>query len=64
MTIYKVIDTNTDTSIYCEFDDTAFNVAAVMAYSKYRSSSLESLVDTFSENKEYRSIKIEEIYVI
>ena len=64
MTIYKVIDTNTDTSIYCEFDDTAFNIAAVMAYSKYRSSSLESLVDTFSENKEYRSIKIEEIYVI
>lgn len=64
MTIYKVTDTNTDTSIYCEFDDTAFNVAAVMAYAKYRSSSLESLVDTFSENKEYNSIKIEEIYVI
>ena len=64
MTMYKVIDTNTDTSIYCEFDDTAFKVAAVMAYAKYRSSSLESLVDPFSENKEYRGIKIEEIYVI
>ena len=66
MTIYKVTDTNTNTSIYCEFDDTAFNIAAVMLYTKpsFRSSSLESLVDTFSENKEYGGIKIEEIYVI
>ena len=66
MTIYKVTDTKTDTSVYCEFDDTAFNIAAVMLYIKpsFRSSSLESLVDTFSENKEYGGIKIEEIYVI
>ena len=66
MTMYKVTDTNTDTSIYCEFDDTACNIAAVMLYTKpsFRSSSLESLVDTFSENKEYCGIKIEEIYVI
>ena len=66
MTIYKVTDTKTDTSVYCEFDDAAFNIAAVMLYTKssFRSSSLESLVDTFSENKEYNSIKIEEIYVI
>lgn len=66
MTIYKVTDTKTDTSVYCEYDDTAFNIAAVMLYTKpsFRSSSLESLVDTFSENKEYCGIKIEEIYVI
>ena len=66
MTIYKVTDTKTDTSVYCEFDDTAFNIAAVMLYTKpsFRSSSLESLVEIFSENKEYGSIKIEEIYVI
>ena len=66
MTIYKVTDTKTDTSVYCEFDDAAFNIAAVMLYTKssFRSSSLESLVNTFSENKEYNSIKIEEIYVI
>ena len=66
MTIYKVTDTKTDVSVYCEFDDTAFNVAAVMFYNKPLccSPSLESLVDTFSENKEYGGIKIEEIYVI
>lgn len=66
MTIYKVTDTKTDVSVYCEFDDAAFNIAAVMLYNKpsFRSSSLESLVDTFSENKEYCGIKIEEIYVI
>ena len=64
MTIYKVTDTNTDTSVYCEFDDAAFDIAAVMAYTKYRSSNLEYLVETFSENREYNSIKIEEIYVI
>ena len=66
MIIYKVTDTKTDVSVYCEFDDTAFNVAAVMLYTKpsFRSSSLKSLVDTFSENKEYCGIKIEEIYVI
>ena len=66
MTIYKVTDTKTDTSVYCEFDDTACNIAAVMFYNKpsFRSSSLESLVDTFSENREYSGIKIEEIYVI
>ena len=66
MTIYKVTDTKTDTSVYCEYDDAAFNIAAVMLYNKpsFRSSSLESLVNAFSENKEYGSIKIEEIYVI
>lgn len=64
MTIYKITDTNADTSVYCEFEDAAFDIAAVMAYTKYRSSSLESLVETFSENREYKSIKIEEIYVI
>lgn len=66
MTIYKVTDITTDISVYCEFDDTACNIAAVMLYTKpsFRSSSLESLVDTFSENKEYGGIKIEEIYVI
>ena len=66
MTIYKEKKTKTDTSVYCEFDDTACNIAAVMLYTKpsFRSSSLESLVDTFSENKEYGGIKIEEIYVI
>lgn len=66
MTIYKVTDTKTDVSVYCEFDDDAFTIAAVMLYNKpsFRSSSLESLVDTFSENKEYCGIKIEEIYVI
>lgn len=64
MTIYKVTDTKTDTSVYCEYDDAAFNIAAVMAYTKYRPSSLESLVETFSENREYNGIKIEEIYVI
>ena len=66
MTMYKVTDTNTDTSVYCEYDDAAFDIAAVMLYTKpsFRSSSLESLVDTFSENKEYGGIKIEEIYVI
>ena len=66
MTIYKVTDTKTDTSIYCEYDDAAFNIAAVMLYTKpsFRSSSLEALVDAFSENKEYGGIKIEEIYVI
>ena len=66
MTIYKVTDTKTDTSVYCEFDDAAFNIAAVMLYTKssFRSSSLESLVEIFSENKKYNGIKIEEIYVI
>ena len=66
MTIYKVIDTETDTSVYCEFDDTACNIAAVMLYNKpsFCSSSLESLVEIFSENKNYWGIKIEEIYVI
>lgn len=66
MTIYKVIDTETDTSVYCEFDDTAFNIAAVMLYNKpsFCSSSLESIVEIFSENKNYWGIKIEEIYVI
>ena len=66
MTIYKVTDTKTDTSVYCEFDDTACNIAAVMFYNKPLccSPSLESLVDTFSEAKEYGGIKIEEIYVI
>ena len=66
MTIYKVTDTKTDTSVYCEYDDTACNIAAVMSYNKPLccSPSLESLVDTFSENKEYGGIKIEEIYVI
>ena len=66
MTIYKVTDTKTDTSVYCEFDDAAFNIAAVMLYTKpsFRSSSLESLVEDFAENKEYCGIKIEEIYVI
>ena len=34
MTIYKVTDTKTDVSVYCEFDDTAFNVAAVMFSNK------------------------------
>ena len=66
MTIYKVTDTKTDTSVYCEYDDAACNIAAVMLYTKpsFRSSRLESLVDTFSEAKEYGGIKIEEIYVI
>ena len=66
MTIYKVTDTKTDTSVYCEYDDTAFNIAAVMSYNKpfCCSPSLESLVEIFSENKEYNGIKIEEIYVI
>ena len=66
MTIYKVTDTKTDTSVYCEFDDAAFNIAAVMSYNKPLccSPSLESLVEIFSENKEYNGIKIEEIYVI
>ena len=66
MTIYKVTDTKTDTSVYCEYNDAAFNIAAVMLYTKpsFRSSSLESLVDIFSESKEYSGIKIEEIYVI
>ena len=64
MTIYKVTDTKTDTSVYCEYDDTACNIAAVMLYTKYRSGTLKFLVDTFSKNKEYCGIKIEEIYVI
>ena len=68
MTIYKVTDTKTDTSVYCEYDDTAFKIAAVMLYTKpsFRSSSLESLVEDFAENegREYCGVKIEEIYVI
>ena len=66
MTIYKVTDTKTDISVYCEYDDAAFNIAAVMLYNKPLccSPSLESLVEIFSENKEYNGIKIEEIYVI
>lgn len=66
MTIYKVTDITTDISVYCEFDDTACNIAAVMLYNKpsFCSSSLESLVEIFSENKHYCGIKIEEIYVI
>ena len=66
MTIYKVTDTKTDVSIYCKDSFTAFNTAAVMLYNKpsFRSSSLKSLADTFSENDEYGGIKIEQIYVI
>ena len=64
MTIYKVTDTKTDTSVYCEFDDTAFNIAAVMDYTKYRSETLKLLVEVFSKSWEHNGIKIEEIYVI
>lgn len=66
MTIYKVTDTKTDASVYCEFHDTASNIAAVMFYNKPLccSPSLESLVKIFSQAKEYSGIKIEEIYVI
>ena len=66
MTIYKVTDTKTDTSVYCEDSCTAFHIAAIILYTKpsFRSSSLKSLIDTFSENEEYGGIKIEEIYVI
>ena len=28
MTIYKVTDTKTDTSVYCEYDDNAFNIVS------------------------------------
>lgn len=64
MTIYKVTDTNTDTSIYCESNNTAVNIAAVIACTKYHSGTLKFLIDIFSKNWEHNGIQIEEIYVI
>lgn len=66
MTMYKVVDMERSTAIYCDLDDKAVEIAAAIAYSKYYDCNvtMAQLVDVFAEYMEYRTIRIEEIYVI
>lgn len=64
--MYKVVDVEHNTAIYCDLYDKAAEVAAAIAYNKYYDCNvtMAQLVDIFAKNREYRTICIKEIYTI
>ena len=66
MTMYKIVDMEHNTAIYCDLYDKAAEVAAAIAYNKYYDCNvtMAKLVEILAKDMEYRSIHIKEIYTI